>query len=61
MNIKRTIASIEELHGSPRDQAAKYDSFIAWQLRQRMKASGREPSPVLRQVADDPHDEVTNV
>jgi len=54
--IKQIIASIEKLHGGEREQRSKYDSFTAWQLRERAKAQGREPSILLKQSVDDPHD-----
>ena len=57
-NIKAILASVEKLHGDTRDQTAKYDSFIAWQLRQRAAARGEQPSSIIRQSVDDPHDPV---
>lgn len=54
-NIKAIIASVEKLHGGSRDQVAKYDSFIAWQLKQRLAAHGTTSS-ILKINEDDPHD-----
>ncbi len=56
MSIKKIIASVEELHGGTRDQIAKYDSFISWQIRQRMAAKGMEAPSSLRNNVDDPCD-----
>jgi hypothetical protein len=55
--IKKIIASVEKLHGGERDQHARYDSFIAWQIKQRLAASGRESS-ILKINEDDPHDAI---
>jgi hypothetical protein len=52
-SIKRVVASVERLHGSERDQATKYTSFLQWQLRERAKASGIDPSPVLKQTENE--------
>jgi hypothetical protein len=63
-NIQAIIASVQKLHGGDRDQTAKYDSFVAWQLRQRAIARGEQPSSVLKRPGtDDPCDtmEATNV
>lgn len=46
--ISKIDASVRKLHGGERDQAAKYDNFITWQLRERAKARGEEPSPILK-------------
>ena len=54
-DISKMLASIEKLHGGERDRQAKYDSFIAWQIKQRLAASGRESS-ILKVNEDDPHD-----
>ena len=54
-NIKAIIASVEKLHGGSRDQFAKYDNFVAWQIRQRM-AANQTSSSVLKVSEDDPHD-----
>jgi hypothetical protein len=48
-NIQKQIASVQKLHGGEREQASKYTSFIAWQLAQRAKARGEEPSQLLKQ------------
>ena len=57
-DIKKIIASVEKLHGGSREQTSKYDSFVAWQLRQRAIAAGREPSKILKVSEDDPHDPI---
>ena len=56
--IKKLLVSVEKLHGGERDQRAKYDSFIAWQIKQRLAANGTTSS-ILKINEDDPHDAVT--
>lgn len=46
--ITKIQISIEQLHGGERDRTAKYQSFIAWQIAQRQKEHGQEPSPILK-------------
>ena len=46
--IARIQISIETLHGAERDRATKYQSFLAWQIAQRQKEHGQEPSPILK-------------
>lgn len=58
--ISKIEASIAALHGDERDRAAKYDSFIAWQIKQRLAAKGLESS-ILKINEDDPCDEVTGI
>jgi hypothetical protein len=55
--LKKILASVEKLHGGTRDQIAKYDSFTAWQIKQRFEASGRSSS-ILKISEDDPHDAI---
>lgn len=55
-NIQAILASVEKLHGGERDQRAKHDNFIAWQVRQRLAASGAEAPSSLKHSVDDPHD-----
>ncbi len=56
-SISKIQASIAALHGDERSQRSKYDSFIAWQIRQRMQARGQEVPAILKQSVDDPCDE----
>jgi hypothetical protein len=55
--LKKILASVEKLHGAERDRTAKYDSFIAWQIKQRLAASGTTSS-ILKINEDDPHDSI---
>lgn len=48
--IAKIDASVAKLHGNERERAQKYTSFLAWQLREREKASGLDPSPILKKV-----------
>lgn len=48
--IAKIDASVIKLHGDERSRKAKYDSFIAWQIRARQEASGKEPSSILKQA-----------
>lgn len=46
--IRKVQASIERLHGGEREQAAKYQNFLAWQIARRQIAKGDEPSSILK-------------
>jgi hypothetical protein len=54
-NIKAILNSVQKLHGDTRDQHAKYDSFIAWQIKQRL-AANHSSSSILKINEDDPCD-----
>jgi hypothetical protein len=56
-SIEKVQASVAKLHGGEREQRSRYDSFIAWQIKQRLAASGRESS-ILKVNEDDPHDAI---
>ncbi len=57
-NIKKVIASIEELHGDDRARRASHDSYIAFLIRKRMENSGAEAPSSLKHHNEDPCDEV---
>ena len=46
--IRKVQASIEKLHGDQRARDGKYENFLAWQIRIRQQAQGKEPSPILK-------------
>jgi hypothetical protein len=46
--IDKVQTSIQKLHGDERSRKAKHESFVSWQLRERAKARGEEPSPILK-------------
>ncbi len=56
-SISKIEASIAALHGDERARKSKYDSFIAWQIKQRLAAKGTTSS-ILKINEDDPCDEV---
>lgn len=48
MSIEKVIESVNKLHGNIREQEQKHVNYLAWQLRQRALAEGREPSVLLK-------------
>lgn len=55
MSINKVVESIDKLHGGPRSQVTKHISYMAWQIAQRQKAGGAEPSTILKKEIEDDH------
>jgi hypothetical protein len=50
--INKVIQSIERMHGDPRAQQSKHESYCMWLLRQREKALG-ESNHIIKLIPDE--------